>query len=585
MKSHQNRLYSARPRPVLAARLALILVIVSSVAGADVDFTGLDDRLEVNVRALSPLSTTSCDSAKWRVDRLFRDSDETIITALQALGYYEPVIRKSLRWNDDCWHASFDIAAGDPVLVRDADITVAGDAATDTYFLARMTDIRPASGDVFDHGRYSTFKSSLMRAAINAGYFDADYEHSVVTVDREKRTADIVVRLQSGPKYRFGSVDFTDGILRSDLLDGYSDIEPGTPYSARSISELHEALNGSGYFGTVSISTEPLDLAAKVVPVTVDLTPAKRRIYSTGAGFTTDTGLHGRLGYTDRRINDRGHQFDSRLYLSPVRSELNASYRWPRHDPRREWFSVVTGVKYEETDTSESDTFKLGILRSKNVGKSWLETRYADYEYENFKVADQDSTSQLVIFGNNWETALGRAASRATKGYRFNFDARGASDSLGSDTSFLQLQAKAKWIHPLGEKTRVIARADLGTTAKDKLVELPASVRFFTGGDRSVRGYGYETLGPVDADGEVIGGSNLIVASLEIDRVFREKWSVAAFVDTGSAFNETDIDFSTGIGVGIRWYSPVGPIRLDFAHPLDNPDESIRIHISLGPDL
>ena len=112
-KLHQNRLRTSYWHPVLVTGVVLFFVVVSSIASADVDFAGLDDRLETNVRALSPLSTTSCDSAKWRVDRLFRDADKTIVAALQALGYYEPVIAKSLRWDEDCWHASFDIQAGD----------------------------------------------------------------------------------------------------------------------------------------------------------------------------------------------------------------------------------------------------------------------------------------------------------------------------------------------------------------------------------------------------------------------------------------------------------------------------------------
>jgi translocation and assembly module TamA len=191
----------------------------------------------------------------------------------------------------------------------------------------------------------------------------------------------------------------------------------------------------------------------------------------------------------------------------------------------------------------------------------------------------------LIIFGTNWEIARGRALSRATSGLRFNIDVRGAAELLGSDTSFLQTKLKTKWVYSLNNRTRVLARATLGMTMKDQLSELPASVRFFAGGDNSVRGYKFESLGPEDQDGEVIGGSNQIDASLEIDRLFGEQWAIAAFVDSGDAFDEADIDLSTGVGIGVRWYSPVGPLRLDFAHPLDNPDEDLRIHISLGPDL
>jgi translocation and assembly module TamA len=576
---------SNKKKDFLSTVAVLFLVLALGTSHAEVVFSGLDDRQDANVRALSPLVTTSCDSARWRVERLFRDADKDIVNAMRALGYYEPKISKTLRWDADCWYAEFEIKAGEPIRLRVVDVEIIGSAANDASFLNRKTAIPPQPGDVFDHGQYTEFKLSLKRAATDAGFFEAAFESSKVVIDKEARAADLVMRMHSGEKYQFGDVSFTQGILRDRLLQGYTEIRAGEAYSAKSISDLYETLSGSGYFSSVAIETEPLDRDTKTVPVTVNLVPAKRRIYSVGAGFSTDLGPNSRLGHTNRRINDRGHQFESKLFGSTVRTEFNTAYRWPKRDPRYEWFSIVAGVQHEKTDTSEQDIFKLGFLRSKNVRSNWLQTRYVDYEYEDFVVADQKSTSQLVVFGTNWERAKGRVLSRATGGYRLNFDVRAASDSLGSDTSFIQTRIKAKWVHSLGERTRVLARVSLGMTAKDKLSELPASVRFFAGGDSSVRGYDFETLGPVDDDGDVIGGSNKFDASLEVDRLIRDQWAVAAFIDTGDAFDQTDLETNTGIGLGLRWYSPVGPIRIDIAHPLDNPDEDFRIHIGLGPDL
>lgn len=554
-------------------------------ANADLLISGIDSRLEANVRALSPLATTGCVSAPWRVERLFRDADKSIREALQALGYYEPSIEKSLSWSEDCWQASFNIQAGEPVRLGAVDIRVEGAAADDEKFAEHLSAARPVTGDILDHGRYESYKASMLRAAIAHGYFDADFVRNEVIVELEARSAELALRLESGVQYRFGEVGFTQGIIRESLLEGYSDIVPGSPYSSTLVNELHEALSGSSYFATVSIRTEPQDAEQKVVPVSVELTPAKRRIYSIGAGVATDTGPQGRLGFADRRLNDRGHQLESKLFASSVKSELTGSYRWPRDDPRREWMSVFAGIQHETTDTRRSDTFTVGVLRARNLGKRWLETRYLDYSYEDYEVGAQATTSQLVILGNTWESAAGRELGRVTSGRRLSFDVRGASDSLGSDTSFVQFRSKTKWIRSFNDRYRAIARTSFGLTIKEDFAELPASVRFFAGGDRSVRGYDYESLGPVNDNGDVIGGSYLLDGSIEMDRLLAEKWSIAAFVDSGSAFNNSTIEFSTGAGVGIRWYSPVGPFRLDIAHPFDDPDNSYRIHISLGPDL
>lgn len=564
---------------------SLLAPIWADSAVAAVTYTGLTPAQEANARAVMPLAAAGCESAVWRVRRLFRDADVNLRRSLEALGYYAVEVSRTLNTDGDCWAANFDVTVGEPVKLRQVDIRIDGDAANDADFQARILKGRPATGEILNHGHYEEFKSTLLGAAINRGYFDVELVRSKVVVDPTAFAADIFLNLESGPRYRFGEINFSQGILRDSLLFGYTDMRSGDPYDAASISKLYETLNGSTYFKSVSISTEPLDKENKTVPVSVALTPGARRVYSIGAGFATDTGPKGRLGYGDRRRNDKGHQFESKLNVSPVDSELTGTYRWPIRDPRKEWFSVGAGIKHENTETSENNTYKLGILRSRNISATWLETRYLDFTYEEFKVGDQDTSSELVILGNNWEATRGRELSRTRNGSFLSFDIRGASDALGSDTNFAQFRSTTKWIHSFGDKTRILLRGSLGLTVKEELSELPASVRFFAGGDRSIRGYDYESLGPVDASKVVVGGSHLVTGSVEIDRLLKPHWAVAAFFDTGSAFNNTDIELSSGIGIGIRWYSPVGPVKIDFAHPLDDPDRNFRLHISLGPDI
>jgi translocation and assembly module TamA len=572
-----------------ARRPALFLVIWLGLqplrAGAEVVFTGLDTNQESNARALMPIARAECDTNVWRIERLFRDADKNLRDALSALGYYNITVEKTLSHTDTCWLARFDVVVGDAIRYRVIDVQVDGLPLSESGLLPLADANQPQVGGILHHGQYEQFKTALLRRASSQGFFDVAFDRNEVVVEPESRSADLHLQLVKGARYRFGAANFSEGILRKSLLVNYTDIKEGDYYDAEKISELYETLNGSGYFSSVSIRTEPLDEEAHTVPVNVSLTPGKRRSYSIGAGFATDTGPQGRLGYINRRRNDRGHQFEARLFASSTNTEATGIYRWPADDPRTDWGSIVGGLQHQNTDTSENDTYTLGYLRSRSLTKNWLWSRLINYSYEDFVVGDQVESSQLVIFGVNFESATGREISRTSSGRRINFDLRGASDSLGSDTSFLQFKATTKWLWSLSDKTRVMIRGKLGATVKDELSELPASVRFFAGGDHSVRGYDFESLGPVDENGDVIGGSNLLEASIEFDRTVVGNWAVAAFADTGSAFNGFSPEFSSGIGLGIRWYSPVGPVRIDFAHPLDDPGRNFRLHITLGPDL
>jgi translocation and assembly module TamA len=162
------------------------------------------------------------------------------------------------------------------------------------------------------------------------------------------------------------------------------------------------------------------------------------------------------------------------------------------------------------------------------------------------------------------------------------FEVKGSYQNPISDVSFLQGYLSAIWLHELPLGGKFIGRTVQGATLVDRITQLPTSYRFYAGGINSVRGYDYKELGPKNASGEVEGGELLSVFSAEYEQSLFENWSVALFVDTGNAFNLGNINFQTGVGLGIRWYSPVGPLRLDFAIPLNESDSSFQIHFAAG---
>jgi translocation and assembly module TamA len=176
---------------------------------------------------------------------------------------------------------------------------------------------------------------------------------------------------------------------------------------------------------------------------------------------------------------------------------------------------------------------------------------------------------------------------RPERGHRTYGSIKGSAEGVVSDTSFVQLYGQTKRITRLWPSARLLTRLEYATTLIDELETLPPTVRFFAGGDLSVRGYAYKSLGPKDEFGEVVGGKHLLTGSVELDQRVAEQWSVAAFVDAGNAFDDYgNLDIVTGVGAGVRWYSLLGPIRIDIAVPLENdaPD-NYRIHITVGPDL
>jgi translocation and assembly module TamA len=573
-------------RRLLTGAAAALGLAALPALGA-VDYQGLSRTTEKVVRATVALDDEPCSAPDARVRRLYRRADREILKALEVYGYYAATIEKKLGRDGNCWKATFRIRRGPRVHLRDVKIGISGAGRADPVLAKLLKDDDLVAGEGLNQRAYDQFKNTLAGQAQRRGYFDGRFAVSRIDVYPEQRVADVSIDYASGERYRFGPVTLDQDTLDPDLALRYLEFRPGEPYDADKINDLYVALLAGGYFQNVELRTTPRPAPDLDVPLTIVLTPAPPRTWTTGIGYATDTGAKLRLGLLHQRLNRKGHQLEFASSVSKVIGEGTLSYRLPTGSPRDEWLSLETGYKYENPEDNESDEFRLGVKQIKRRWRTWRETRFVEYRRESFQIGDDEGTSNLVIPGISWASQPGLLTARPRRAQRVAFTVSGTDQWLGSDTAFMQLEAAGKLILPLWSTARVLMRAEAGWTIKDDFTDLPFSVRYFSGGDTTVRGYAYKSLGPTDDQGNVIGGADKFAGSVEFDQQVWGNWSVAAFVDTGNAFNSfTGASLKTSVGGGIRWYSPLGPIRFDVGVPLDNaaPD-SFRIHITLGPDL
>ncbi len=575
--------------------LALWLTALSAAQGdglrGKVIIDGIGGKLAANVRAFLSIEQERDNPhlSRARLQRLHHKAREEIRRALQPFGYYRPHIEATLNWQGTAWQARYRIDPGEPLRIRRLQLDIVGEGANDPGLQRLVKHFPLQVGDVLLHARYEAGKKHLLQRALNRGYIKARFTTHEIRVFPEENAADIRLVLDSGIRFRFGKVIFSDTVIDPRLLARYSDIRAGEPYSAARLVELQNTLFSTDYFSRVEITPQLEAVVDHQVPIHVDLKPSKRHRYSAGLGYGTDTGLRGSLGYTNRRLNRRGHRLRSTLRFSQLQKSLTASYIVPFRNPRRDkWEFSASLINDQPDEDRKEDSYILGASRTIAHGKYWLESLYLNYRRDSFRVGSKRDDTRLLLPGLNLERVRRRQdAQQIPWGSRLTLNLHGGHRSLLSSVTLLQPQLTAKFIVPaLLKKGRLILRGEVAATLIEGFTELPPSLRYYAGGDNSVRGYGYQSLSPRNDAGERIGGRQKLVGSIEYDYRFRPKWSIAAFLDTGNAFDKwDDFDLEQGAGIGIRWISPVGPLRIDLAEAISQPGRNFRLHIVFGPEL
>ena len=552
-----------------------------------VDIEGIDNLLETNVRLFLSIEQQGDHAlmSEGRMRRLHQKATSEITAALQPYGYYQPKITPSLtQLETNKWQARYVIDTGPGLPIAEVNLNIIGIMKEDPLLQNVLTERGLKPGDTFVHPEYESLKSGLSALASELGYVEAKFTRARVEIDLNLYQARVYLDFESGPRYRFGEVTLDQDVLEPELLNRYIPFQKGDPYSLEQIILLQRALNDSAYFQVVEVAPGIPQADSLEIPVRVSLSPRKRHRYDFGLGYGSDTGARAKVGWRMPRVNQRGHRIDSEIIVSEIGYDIALNYRVPVRNPRTDQLVYSISEVREETDTNDSDLRSLAISFNHNREK-WREVLTLSYEQEDFEVGDDSGDSTLLIPGVSWTRTWGGDFINVLDGLRFSFGVRGANESFVSDTDFTQLLGGIKFITSIDARNRFIARGTLGTTNTSDFDQLPASIRFFAGGTNSVRGYAYESLGPTDENGDVIGGEHLMTGSIEFEHYFSDNLGMAVFIDAGNALESFGDDLEQGAGFGLRWKSPVGSVRIDLANAISTDDQDWRLHLNIGPDL
>ena len=569
----------------ITSGLLLLIASASVLAQSELDvrIKPSNDELKANVEGYIGGLGERDEEALLRFSR---GAEEQARKAAQALGFYQPQIESEVKPGKSP-RLVLRIDPGEPVHLRNVTVRIDGPAAALKAFrVPRSDQLKP--GAVLNHGHYEDAKRLIQNQASRYGFFSGRFTRQVLSVDPQAGVADIELVYDSGPRYALGAVSFAgDTPFDEELLHRMVPFKAGTPYDSELIAELNQALQASGYFEGVRVDAAPAAATAKVIPVAVKLQTRKPRTMGLGLGFSTDVGPRAKANWTRHWVNPQGHSYGWEAEVSQPRQNVGLWYDVPLDTPLTDKLRFAGGYQYEEmagTD-SLSKLLTLGPEWHSKLPSGWQRVVSLKWQREEYRLGDDSGLSNLLMPGLSYAYLRSDNRIDPHNGYRLQFDTKVAKEGLGSDNNLLYGTALLKGLTTVWDNHRFLGRVQFGGSATNGYKSIPPSLRFFAGGDQSVRGYDYQSLSPKNSDGDRIGGRYMVAASAEYQYAVADKWRVATFIDQGNSFNKLELpNLKTGVGVGVRWVSPVGPIRLDLAHALEDPG-GIRLHFSMGPEL
>ena len=516
-------------------------------------------------------------------DRLAREAIDEAKEAAATEGYFDAAVDVRVDRATSPATVTVIVKPGEPTQVRAVDINVTGAASGEPPGIAAIQDVRKEwrlpVGTVWRQSAWDDAKRRAVAMLAAERYASARLASSNAEIDPPARSADLSVDIDSGPPFRVGPVEVT-GTRRydADLVRRYSTLRRGEPYSLAELDQYVRRLTATGYFASVHAVIDTDSAHADDAPVTVSVIEAPPKRLEMGIGFSTDTRVRANLSYRDVDWLSRALQASTDLRLESL--VQSASFRVVRPPDARGW-SYVGAASVERTDISGliTETTSLGArmvsLDERNqwdIGPAFLID--AQHPSEGNRIA---SHALYVDAMHTWRRVDDLAA--PTRGWIAQIDLGAGIPGISTRTFGRVVARHAAWF-PIDTKNEVTTRLEAGAVIAAAREGIPSTLLFRTGGDQSVRGYEYQSLG-VQEGNATLPGRYYAVGSLEGIHWFRDALGGAVFVDAGNAWDEhSSRRLAVGYGVGARVKTPIGPFRLDVAYGQET--HQVRVHFSVG---
>jgi translocation and assembly module TamA len=517
---------------------------------------------------------------------LRRYAKKQVKNSLKAVGYYSPIVE--VEFDKDEHDLVVKVERGPATRIEAINISVNGAGQQDQRLMTVINNLELKQGDIINHGRYDSAHKKIASMLLEFGYFDAKWPTRKLAISVQKHSAIITFTIDTGVRYQFGNIEILSDTPAEKYIRSLAPFSQGQPYKSTHIADYNLDLSSTPYFANVRVYADIAARKNSQVPIKVDVLAKPANSYEIGGGFNSELGPKVRFKWTKPWITENGHYLESNLNVAEKKQDISMAYTIPVDDPNDDLWRFSIGYKLEDelAEDTYSEILTGQLQRQWLTENNWVRTAFLRRDEETYRIGDDaEESTEMLMPGISYARKQAKGGTTPSAGEQWLISVEFGLEDVLSSTNLVRVQMQHAWLRTYLDRHLVFLKANVGAMLVNDINDVPYSLRFFAGGDQSVRGFAYHSISPEDDDGDLIGGKYLLSGSVEYNYQFAKNWRAALFVDGGTATNDFSDDFEIGAGFGFRYLTPVGPVRIDHAWGLTKASKSTRLSITIGPEI